>query len=159
MQSQNLKELLTNLFIVYCWYFQLTLVWIQDRFIIVDHLAPMNEISLGTEPVEVSLAILEVILVANKNAFFPREIENILVEIILLKTKPPIVWIIYRPPNQINFLQIINANFDKHHLTPTTSGNNTSDAKNNIKTVAILGDSMIIHISGWEISKKLLKCI
>ena len=51
----------------------------------------MNEISLGTEPVEVSLAILEVILVANKNAFFPREIENILVEIILLKTKPPIV--------------------------------------------------------------------
>ena len=130
MQSQNLKELLTNLFIVYCWYFQLTLVWIQDRFIIVDHLAPMNEISLGTEPVEVSLAILEVILVANKNAFFPREIENILVEL------TPIVWIIYRPPNQINFLQIINANFDKLHLTPTTSGNNTSDAKNNIKTVA-----------------------
>ena len=48
-----------------------------------------------------------------------------------------------------------NKGSPKHHLTPTTSGNNTSDTKNNIKTVAILGDSMIIHISGWEISKKL----
>ena len=100
--------------------------------------------------------MLEVILVTNKNAFFPREIENISAEVILLKTKPLIVWIIYKPPNQINFLQIISANFDKHNLTPTTSGNNTSDAKNNIKMVAFLGDSMIIHISGWEISKKLL---
>lgn len=49
-----------------------------------------------------------------------------------------------------------NKGSPKHHLTPTTSGNNTSDAKSNIKMVAILGDSMIIHISGWEISKKLL---
>ena len=33
--------------------------------------------------------------------FFPKEIENIF------------VGIIYRPPNQSNFLEIINANFDK----------------------------------------------
>ena len=53
--------------------------------------------------VEVFLAILEVILVLYKNA----------VEILLTKTKPLIVGIIYRPPNQSNFLEIINANFDK----------------------------------------------
>ena len=29
------------------------------------------------------------------------------------KTKPLIVGIIYRPPNQSNFLEIVNANFDK----------------------------------------------
>ena len=57
----------------------------------------------GTEMVEVFLAILEVILVLYKNA----------VEILLTKTKPLIVGIIYRPPNQSNFLEIINANFDK----------------------------------------------
>ena len=45
--------------------------------------------------------------------FFPKEIENIFVEILLPKTKPLIVGIIYRPPNQSNFLEIINANFDK----------------------------------------------
>ena len=45
--------------------------------------------------------------------FFPREIENIFVEILLPKTKPLIVGIIYRRPNQSNFLQIINANFHK----------------------------------------------
>ena len=48
-----------------------------------------------------------------------------------------------------------NKGSPKHHLTPATSGNNISDATNNIQTVAILGDSMIKHISGWEISKKL----
>ena len=45
--------------------------------------------------------------------FFPREIENIFVEILLPKTKSLIVGIIYRPPNQSKFLRIINANFDK----------------------------------------------
>ena len=44
---------------------------------------------------------------------FPKEIENILVEILLPKTKQLIVGIIYRPPKQSNFLEIINANFDK----------------------------------------------
>ena len=45
--------------------------------------------------------------------FFPKEIENIFVEILLPKTKPLIVGIIYSPPNQSNFLEIINANFGK----------------------------------------------
>ena len=41
------------------------------------------------------------------------EIENIFFEILLPKTKRLIVGIIYRPPNQVNFLEIKNANFDK----------------------------------------------
>ena len=41
------------------------------------------------------------------------QIENSFVEILLPKTKPVIVGIIYRPPNQSNFLEIINANFYK----------------------------------------------
>ena len=45
--------------------------------------------------------------------FFPKKIENIFVEILLPKIKPPIVRIIYRPPNQSNFLEIINENFKK----------------------------------------------
>ena len=40
-------------------------------------------------------------------------IENIFAEILLPKTKLLIVGIIYRPPNQSNFLEIIKANFDK----------------------------------------------
>ena len=34
-----------------------------------------------------------------QKCFFPREIENIFVEILLSKTKPLIVGIIYKPPN------------------------------------------------------------
>ena len=45
--------------------------------------------------------------------FFPKEIENIFVEILLPKTKPLLVGIIYRSPNQSNFLEIKNVNFDK----------------------------------------------
>ena len=45
--------------------------------------------------------------------FFPKEIENIFVEILFPKTKLKIVGIIYRPPNYSNFLEIINTNFDK----------------------------------------------
>ena len=67
---------------------------------------------IGTRTVEVSLAILEVISVTYKN-FLPKEIENIFVEILLPKTKPLIVGIIYRALNQSNFLEIMNANFDK----------------------------------------------
>ena len=44
---------------------------------------------------------------------FQREIGNIFVEILLSKTKPLIAGNIYRPPNQINFLEIINAMFGK----------------------------------------------
>ena len=38
--------------------------------------------------------------------FFPNEIENIFVEVVLPKTKPQIIRIIYRPPNQISSLEI-----------------------------------------------------
>ena len=57
--------------------------------------------------------LLEVISVMYKKHFFPREIKNIFVEILLPKAKLLIVGIIYRPPNQSNFLEIINTNFDK----------------------------------------------
>ena len=60
-----------------------------------------------------SLAILKVILLSYKNAFFPRKIENIFVEILFPKIKLQIVGIIDRPPNKNNFLEIINPNFDK----------------------------------------------
>ena len=52
------------------------------------------------------------ILVTCKNTS-RRETENIFVEFLLPKTKPQIVGIIYRPPNQSNFLEIITTNFDK----------------------------------------------
>ena len=45
--------------------------------------------------------------------FFPKEMENIFVEILFSETKPLIDRIIYRPPDQSNFLEFINANFDK----------------------------------------------
>ena len=45
--------------------------------------------------------------------FFPEEIENIFFEILLLKTKPITVRIIYRRPNQNNFLQTLSENFAK----------------------------------------------
>ena len=45
--------------------------------------------------------------------FFPKEIENIFVEILFPKTKLLIVGIICKSPNQSNFLEIINANFGK----------------------------------------------
>ena len=44
--------------------------------------------------------------------YFPEEIKNIFFEILLPKTKPILVRIIYRSPSQINFLnKIINKNF------------------------------------------------
>ena len=48
-----------------------------------------------------------------EKGFFPEEIENILFEILLPKTKPMTVGIIYRPPNQNTFLQTLNGNFAK----------------------------------------------
>ena len=48
-----------------------------------------------------------------KKDFFPEEIENMFFEILLLKTKPITVGIVYRPPNQNNFLQTLNENFAK----------------------------------------------
>ena len=45
--------------------------------------------------------------------FFPKKIENSLVEILLPKTKPLIVGTINRPSNKVNFFEIINENFDR----------------------------------------------
>ena len=44
---------------------------------------------------------------------FPEEIQNIFFEILLLKTKPITVKIIYQPPNQNNFLQTLSKNVAK----------------------------------------------
>ena len=44
---------------------------------------------------------------------FPEEIENIFFEILLPKTKPITVGIIYRSPNQNNFLKTLNETFAK----------------------------------------------
>ena len=43
--------------------------------------------------------------------YFPEEIENIFFQILLPKTKPKVVEIIYRLLFQNNFLEIVNKNF------------------------------------------------
>ena len=45
--------------------------------------------------------------------FFPNVIENIFFEILLPKTSPITVSIMYRPPSQTNFLEILNMTFEK----------------------------------------------
>ena len=44
---------------------------------------------------------------------FPREIESIFFEILLPNSKPTTVGTIYRPPNQSNFLKVLNENMNK----------------------------------------------
>ena len=46
-------------------------------------------------------------------SFFPPEIENIFFELLLPNTKPIVARIIYRPPSQSDFLEIINTHFSK----------------------------------------------
>ena len=45
--------------------------------------------------------------------FFPNVIENIFFEILLPKTTPITVRVMYRPPSQTNFLEILNMTFEK----------------------------------------------
>ena len=45
--------------------------------------------------------------------FFPNVIKNIFLEILLPKTTPITVGIMYRPPSQTNFLEILNLTFEK----------------------------------------------
>ena len=45
--------------------------------------------------------------------FFPPEIENVFFKVLLPNTKPIVVGIIYRPPCQSEFLEIINTHFSK----------------------------------------------
>ena len=49
----------------------------------------------------------------NKKDIFPDSIENIVVDILLPKTKPFTVCTFYRPPTQYNFSNDINDNFAK----------------------------------------------
>ena len=53
--------------------------------------------------------------------FLPEEIENTFFEILLPKTKPITVGIIYCPPKQNNFLQTLNGNFTKFYTFLVTS--------------------------------------
>ena len=72
---------------------------------------------IGRETLEVLLTTLEVMQVTCRQHFFPKEIEQFFVEILLPKTKPLIVGIIYRPPNQSNFLDIVNLQLKLHSKT------------------------------------------
>ena len=45
--------------------------------------------------------------------FFPNVIKNIFFEVLLPKTRPVTVGIMYRPPSQTNFLGILNMTFEK----------------------------------------------
>ena len=44
---------------------------------------------------------------------FPSEIESVFFEILLPTSKPITVGTIYRPPNQSNFLEVLNENMNK----------------------------------------------
>ena len=73
-----------------------------------------------TEMVEVLLAILEVILVTCRKTFFifgkkhwKNVIKNIVFEILLSKTTPITVRIIYRPTSQTNVFEMLNMIFEK----------------------------------------------
>ena len=44
---------------------------------------------------------------------FPREIENVFFEILLPNSKPITAGTIYHPPNQSNFLEVLNENMNK----------------------------------------------
>ena len=103
--------------------------------------------------------------------FFPIEIENIFFEILLNKTKSIALGIIYRPPNQSNFLQTLNENFTKldtlkkelyivgdfninlyHNQNHTGCNNNTlvlvtvsDDVKNYLQFCTMFGLTQIIN--------------
>ena len=49
----------------------------------------------------------------NTLSVFPREVENIFFEILLPNSKPITVGTIYRPPSQINLLEVLNNNMNK----------------------------------------------
>ena len=49
----------------------------------------------------------------NVKSYFPKEIENVFFELLLPNTKAIVVGTIYRPPNQTNFMEILNENLSK----------------------------------------------
>ena len=46
-------------------------------------------------------------------SYFPKDIENMFLELLLPNTKPIVVGTIYCPPNQTNFVEIFNENLSK----------------------------------------------
>ena len=46
----------------------------------------------------------------NVKSYFPKDIENMLFELLLPNTKPIAAGTVYRPPNQTNFMEIFNEN-------------------------------------------------
>ena len=50
---------------------------------------------------------------------FPNVVKNIFFEILLPKTTPITVGIMYRPPSQTNFLEILNKTFEKVDIDKT----------------------------------------
>ena len=69
----------------------------------------------------------------NVKSYFSKDRENIFFELLLPNTKPIVVGIIYRPPNQTNFMEIFNENLSKVDT-------------NNVETY-ILGD---FNINLWQ---------
>ena len=55
-----------------------------------------------------------------------------------------------------------NKSSPKDYMALTTLGSKTSDTENNIKRVLIIGDSMVKHVNGCEISRsyhRILRCV
>ena len=52
-----------------------------------------------------------------QNNLFPNDIENVFFKVHLPKAKPITVGIVYRPPNQTNFIKTLNENFAKLDTT------------------------------------------
>ena len=75
----------------------------------------------------------------NTLSVFPREVENIFFEILLPNSKPITVGTIYHPPNQSNFLEILNDNMNK-----IDSVNNEIDILGDFNINLYINDSCIL---------------
>ena len=75
----------------------------------------------------------------NTLSVFPREVENIFFEILLPNSKPLTVGTIYRPPNQSNFLEILN-----HNMNKIDSVNNKIYILGDFKINLYINDSYIL---------------
>ena len=49
----------------------------------------------------------------NVKTYFPKDIENMIFELLLSNTKPIVVGTIYPPPKQTSFMEIFNENLSK----------------------------------------------
>ena len=67
---------------------------------------------IETDTEEVQLVISEMTWVITL-PFFPHEMKSVFFEILLPNSKLTIAGTIYRPPNQSNFLEVLNENMNK----------------------------------------------